>query len=75
MWCCLWYSLSSSFTTLSWTMVMAHAEHLRAQGTALGQERGTGLQRVLPREGLGCQEGLVGCLEKLLLSVWQESLQ
>lgn len=60
---------------LSWTMVMAHPEHLRAQGTAWEQERGTELQCFLPREGLSCQEGLVGCLEKPLLSVGQKIIQ
>lgn len=53
-------------------MVMAHPEHLRTQGTAWGQERGTELQCFLPKEGLSCQEGLVGCLEKPLLSVGLE---
>lgn len=60
---------------LSWTMVMAHPEHLRAQGPAWGQGRGTELQCFLPREGLGCQGGLVRCLEKPLFSVGQEILQ
>lgn len=50
---------------LSWTVVMAHPEHLRAQGTAWGTERGTELQCFLPREGLSYQEGLVRCLENL----------
>lgn len=59
----------------SWTMIMAHPEHLRAQGTAWGQGRGTELQCFLPKEWLGCQEALVRCLEKPLLSVWQEILQ